>query len=299
MSNKLRGTVCSLLGGILWGFSGTVGQFLFTKEGMDKEWLTLVRLFVAGLLLICISFKTNRQEFSLIWKEKKDILKLTLFAIFGLMACQYTYLSTIYYSNSATATALQYTGQALILIFTCINIKRFPKKRELAGLLLALIGIFLLVTHGSIYTIVLSKNAIIWGILAAFSMVFYTLFPIKLLHKYGAFVITGYGMLMGSVMLFFLVQGWNKKVEFNPEVILGVTVMIIFGTAFAFVCYLQGVSDLGAINASMLVCIEPMSATLFATLWLKTDLVVQDYMGILLITLMVFFICMPDRKRGK
>ena len=73
----------------------------------------------------------------------------------------------------------------------------------------------------------------------------------------------------------------------------------IFGTALAFVCYLQGVSDLGAINASMLVCIEPVSATLFATLWLKTDLVVQDYMGILLITLMVFFICMPDKKRGK
>lgn len=299
MSKNLRGTVCSLLGGILWGFSGTVGQFLFTKEGMDKEWLTLVRMFFAGLLLICISFKTNRQELTLIWKEKKDVIILILFAVLGLMACQYTYLSTIYYSNSATATALQYSGQALILIFTCISIKRFPKKRELAGLVLALFGIFFLVTHGSLYTIVLSKNAIFWGILAALSMVFYTLLPIKLLFKYGAFVITGYGMLIGSVILFFLVQGWNKKVVFNPEVILGVIAMIIFGTALAFVCYLQGVSDLGAINASMLVCIEPVSATLFTTLWLKTDLVVQDYLGILLITLMVIFICMPNKKRDK
>ena len=38
---KIRGFLFALFGGILWGFSGTCGQYLFTFEDLDSEWLTV------------------------------------------------------------------------------------------------------------------------------------------------------------------------------------------------------------------------------------------------------------------
>ena len=33
---KIRGFLFALFGGILWGFSGTCGQYLFTFEDLEK-----------------------------------------------------------------------------------------------------------------------------------------------------------------------------------------------------------------------------------------------------------------------
>ena len=35
----LRGFLCAALGGVCWGASGTVGQYLFTCQGVDSGWL--------------------------------------------------------------------------------------------------------------------------------------------------------------------------------------------------------------------------------------------------------------------
>ena len=48
----LRGTVCAILGGVCWGVSGTVGQYLFTQKGIDSGWLTVVRMLCAGAILL-------------------------------------------------------------------------------------------------------------------------------------------------------------------------------------------------------------------------------------------------------
>ena len=41
-SKTLRGVFLALLAGTCWGFSGTVGQFLFTTRQVDSGWLTVV-----------------------------------------------------------------------------------------------------------------------------------------------------------------------------------------------------------------------------------------------------------------
>ena len=48
----LRGFLCAALGGVCWGASGTVGQYLFTCQGVDSGWLTVVRMFLAGAVLL-------------------------------------------------------------------------------------------------------------------------------------------------------------------------------------------------------------------------------------------------------
>ena len=136
----LRGFLCAALGGVCWGASGTVGQYLFTCQGVDSGWLTVVRMFLAGVVLLGGALVRHRPQLRAIWSDRRDALRLVLFSVGGLMTCQYTYLAAIRYSNSATATVLQYMGQALILLWVCLRARRLPTRREGVALVLALLG---------------------------------------------------------------------------------------------------------------------------------------------------------------
>ena len=48
------GTLLTLAGGTMWGFSGTCGQFLLQTKGLTSNWLVPVRLLSAGALLLFI-----------------------------------------------------------------------------------------------------------------------------------------------------------------------------------------------------------------------------------------------------
>ena len=48
-------------GAACWGVSGCMGQYLFTREGMDSTWLVPIRLFLAGLILCGFFFFKDRK----------------------------------------------------------------------------------------------------------------------------------------------------------------------------------------------------------------------------------------------
>ena len=48
MSRQLKGALMAAGGGVCWGISGTMGQYLFTHEGMQTTWLIPIRLGLAG-----------------------------------------------------------------------------------------------------------------------------------------------------------------------------------------------------------------------------------------------------------
>ena len=47
----LAGAVLATGGGICWGLSGSMGQYLFRCQGMDSRWLVPYRLGLAGVVL--------------------------------------------------------------------------------------------------------------------------------------------------------------------------------------------------------------------------------------------------------
>ena len=297
MKGKLWGIICALAGGALWGFSGTIGQYLFLEKQMNSQWLTMVRMLVAGVLLLLMVAVHEPGALTAVWRHPRDAARLILFAVLGLMTCQYTYMTAISYSNSATATALQYLGQALILLVTCIRIRKLPDRRESMALLLALAGVFLLTTHGRFGSLVLSPRALLWGMGAAVSCMLYTLLPGRLLSRYGSMAITGYGMLIGGVALGAFTGAWRMKVALDGGAVLGVAAIAVLGTAAAFALYLQGVQNLGGVRASLFACTEPVSAAVIASLWLGTEIALIDWLAIGLILAMAILIALPSRKR--
>ena len=153
-NNKaLRGALLTLLGGMLWGFSGTCGQYLLQTKGLTSEFIVPIRLTAAGLLLLLVcAVREGRRIFDVFKKDTRDIV---IFGVLGMSMCQYTYFSAIGASNAGTATVLQYTGPVLILIFMSLRSRRLPRPAEVLAIVLALTGTFLLATHGNPGTMVL------------------------------------------------------------------------------------------------------------------------------------------------
>ncbi len=290
MNRHVRGVVCTLLGGTFWGFSGACGQFLFSKNAVSSQGLTVMRMLGAGLALVLFSLLTRRQTLKRLFTDKKDALHLLVFAIFGLMFSQFSYLTAIAHSNAGTATVLQYVGPVLILVLVCLRGKRLPTAPEAIAIVLAVLGTFLLATHGSLDSMVLSPAGLVWGLLAAVSLACYTLLPGDLIPKYGAIPVTGCAMLIGGCVLSLLVQVWNIPFNLHGADWLAAGGVVIVGTLLAYTLYLQGVADIGAVKGSLLSSVEPVSATLFSVLWLGTPFALIDFVGFVCIMATVFLL---------
>lgn len=296
--NKLlTGMASTLIGGICWGFSGACGQFLFQNYTITSEWLSTTRMLSAGLLLIIIGFFKDKHKMISIWKNGKDALHLILFAVFGLMFSQYTYMTAISHSNAGTATVLQYLGPVMIMIVVCIKHKRLPSIKEALAIFLALMGTFLLATHGNIASLSLTLQGLIWGLLAALGMMLYTLLGGNIVSKYGSITATGYGMLIGGLVLGSITGSFTFSTVLDINALLALMGIILLGTLSAYSLYLTGVSLIGPVKASLIASIEPVSAAVFAFLWLGTSFTLIDILAFILILATVFLLSNKDKKQ--
>ena len=295
MNKNLRGILCTLTGGIFWGFSGACGQYLFTRYNLDTSWLTATRMLSAGVMLTVFSLIRSKGKATAVWKNGRDALQMVIFAILGLMFCQYTYLTAISHSNAGTATVLQYIGPVMIMAMVCAASRRKPTRREGFAIVLAVAGTYLLATHGNPRSMVLSGPALFWGLMSAFALALYTLIPEKLIERWGSIVVTGWGMLVGGVVLGCIVQVWNVPAALDGRGWLAVAGMVILGTVLAYTLYMQGVADIGPVRTSMLASVEPVAAMLFSVFWHGASFVWIDLIGFVCIMTTVFLLAKKEQ----
>ena len=294
MNKNTRGILCTLLGGALWGFSGACSDYLFTNYAMNSSWLTVVRMLGAGIALTALNLTGRRKQSFAIWKNKPDALQLVIFALLGLAFSQYAYLTSIEHSNAGTATVLQYLGPVLIMGLVCVKNRRLPDKKEGIAIVLAVGGTYLLATHGNPRTMVLSRLGLIWGLLSAISLALYTLLPAKIIPRWGSMIVTGWAMLLGGAAMAVVSQVWTIRIALDIYGWLAVGGVVIAGTLLAYTMYLQGVADIGAVRASMLASVEPVSATVISALWLGTQFQWIDIVGFAAIMATVFLLAKKE-----
>lgn len=294
---KRKGFIYTTIGAVLWGINGAFAGFLFSKKGITSDWLTPYRLLLAGIfLLIYLYIKDGNRVFNIL-KNKKDLITVIIFGIFGMLGTQYTYFTTIQHSNAGIATVLQYFGPTLILIYVCFRESRKPKIYEITALLLSMIGVFILATHGDFNTLQVSHLALFWGGLSAITLVIYTLQPALILKKYGTAIVISWGMIIGGITLSIMAKPWSQPVIIDLEVIIFLLLIVLLGSIFAFLYYLSGVRIIGPTKASMIACIEPVIATICSVIFLDSPFSFLDSIGFLFILSTVFIVAHFGEKK--
>lgn len=279
-NNQLtKGFILAILAALLWGLSGTFAQFLFQQRGVNVEWMITVRMLCSGIILLLFPMVKGNKDLFGIWKNRKDALKLISFSLIGMLTVQYTYFATIKYSNAATATVLQYLGPVIIAIYLSVKNRKLPNAWQTISILLAVVGTFLLVTHGDIYSLNISKTALFMGIASAFSLAIYTLQPMELLRKYNSSVVIGWGMFLGGLAFSFVKSPFAVEGIWDFSTYISAGFIIILGTLVAFYAYLTAAQIIGGQQASLLASAEPLSATIVAVLWLNVPFLLLDWIG--------------------
>ena len=292
----MKGVIIILVAGTLWGFSGTCAQFLFQEYGITPIYLTNIRTLLSGGILVTLSLIKERESVKRILTNGRAVASIFIFAIMGILFNQLSYLEAIHYTNSGTATILQYIGPVLIMLVSCVIEKRLPTKWEVLALVLVIIGSWLLATHGDFTSLYITPLGLMWGLLSAVAAMLYTMIPIKLIREYGSIPVVGIGMLMCGFVLSLTNRFDGGPAVYDQRAITFLGIIIIFGTVIPYTAYLMGISLCGAVRGSMIASIEPVSATLCMVFWLGEKFFAIDFVGFVCIFLTVFILAKKENQ---
>lgn len=282
MKSQKFGIMLVLISGIMWGFSGVIGQYIFLNSTMNSVQLSIIRQFVSGIILLTISgIKKDKKLFS-VWKSGKRICSFLFFSLTGILGLQLTYFLAIEYSNAATGTIIQFTYIIMILVYTAIVLHNKPKSYETVAVLCAFCGIFLIATHGQLNSLAVSKESLIWGLSSAVCFTIYCLYPQKLYDDFGLINVIGWGSVLSSILLA-VTTGTYRLPEVPANIILLSVAVAIIGSLFPFVLYGIGIRILGSVKASLFVTVEPVTSAVLTWLCFKTKFVLPDIIGFVLI----------------
>lgn len=293
MSEKqraLRGVLCTTVGGVCWGVSGACGQYLFESCGIQPIWLVCVRMLWGGLVLTLLALPKHGRDLLALIRQPMELIKLIALGLFGLLLCQYSYLTAIGYTNAGTTTVLQNLNLVFIMLITCVHARKRPGRTQTAALTLALAGTFILATGGDPRQMSISSHGLFWGLLTAVAVTVYTLLPRPLIQRWGKEIVTGAGMLIGGVFINLAARSWNLSASLSWRGWLAVGGAVVLGSIVAFPLFMQGIADVGPVKSSMLAATEPVSATVCSALWLHTEFSPADLVGFSLILATIFLL---------
>ena len=292
MKEKSLGISQSLVGATMWGASSVAINSLFSITAMPYIVLLFFRLLLSSLIL----FVFIRPHFN-----KRALLSISIFGVIGLFAAQLTYLAAIFYSNATTATVLQYLFMPMVVIYDLLRKNRPTTLILVISITFSFFGLILLSVNfystGSLF--VVSPTGLFFGLMAAVSGAFYTIYARVLVKKEGFEPTISLGFLFACIPV--TIFGLYPSVRYISTLssmplgsILTIAGLILFvvivGTVGAFYLYIKSMKHINSSDASVTASMEPISAAIFSVLILDIFLTGIQYLGAAIIILSIFFI---------
>lgn len=296
--SRFLGIILAILGASFWGLGGTVSDYLFKQQNIDINWYVTARLLISGFLLLTIFKILNpRQSIFIVFRNVTNTIQLLIFSTLGMLLVQYACMASIIYGNAAIATLLQYIAPVYIILWFIILKKETFKLFDVIAILLTLTGTFLLLTNGSLDSLMVSSSSMIWGIISGLSLAFYTIYASNLLSKFPAILVVGWAMLISGILMNFKAPIWQFTIsQIDISVILYLAFGIILGTAMPFFFFIKSLNYLSAKETTLFGTIEPVMAIVASALWLKVVFLPFQLLGIVLIIILILALSLKKDK---
>ena len=285
---RLKGVGLIVTGAMLWGATGPLMEWLLNNTPLSVAFMLTLRLFIAGFgLLLFLSLQ--KKDIFQVLKDSYWVKRLLIFAVFGMLGVQFSFVAAIEASNAVVATLLQFLAPIFVILFVSFRLKKWPPSIQVIGIIGTLFGLFLLLTNGALSTLLISPVAAAWGVAVGFSFAFYILYPIALMKEWGVMLVVGWSMLMGGIILGVVTKIWESSEWIylkDLKLVLLLLTIIIFGT-LAFVLFLSSMKYITATETSILSSIEPLTAMVISVIWLNQLLGLWQWVGAIC---MLFFV---------
>ena len=293
-----KGTLYSLLSGLIWGICGILGEYFFAHYQVSSGWITSMRLLLAGSLVLFLSAFQLRFQLLDIWRNKKNYLPFLAYAILGIFSVQFFFYLCVEYSNATTATILQFISPVFILFYNRIVYQKKASITAILYVLIAMLGVFLMATKGDLSKLSMTPLALVTGLLSAVGVMFNVILPQRFARDYGFVPTVGWGMLLAGVFSNFLYPVHQITFQLDVTSFLICFTIAVFGTAFAFFLSMKAVLLVSPLVVSVVSASEPLSSALLSVLFL--GMVLDGFLAlamILIIVPMVFLSIEETKER--
>ena len=287
---KLRGMLLASLASSLWAISGISGEILFKQFNFSSDWLVSTRTLVSGILLFMIVVFIEKKSILRPLKNKWDSMGIILFGVAGMYLVQYTYFKTIELSNVSFATILQFTAPFFIFIYESIKNRKLPSILTVTLLFMTILGVVFIATKGNFSNLSVSLEALLFGLVSAVMIAFYSTYPKKLLKKYGSITIVGWGMIIGSVISNIIHPIWEIQGDINTKSIIQVIIVVILGTSIAYLIYIASLNYISSSLAGILTAFEPVLAAVLSVVIFGLKFSIIELIGFVLVFVSIFIL---------
>lgn len=278
---KLVGVLFILLAGICFGSLGIFGK-LFMSTGLEVGQVLSIRFLFASSILGCIFLglkltgKTNLFKVS-----KAQFLTCLLLGVLGYAVFSSFYFVSFRYLSVGISAMILFTFPIFVFLGSVIFLKHPFDKRVVAALVIALLGLFLLLKDEFEVKNALGVYA---GLAAAICYSGYVILSDRYQKNIHPLTSSFYVMLAAGISLAILYQpsldqffGENFS---NMKLFVGLSVI---GTIAPLSLFLAGLQRIPGPQASILVMIEPITATILAFLFFNEVMSAMQILGIALV----------------
>ena len=292
----VKGTIYSLLSGLIWGICGILGEYFFTHYTVSSGWITSMRLLVAGSLVLILSAFQLRRKLVDIWRDKKNYLPFLAYAILGIFSVQYFFYLCVEYSNAATATILQFISPVFILFYNRLVYQKRASKSAIFYVLVAMLGVCLMATKGDLSQLSMTPLALVTGLLSAMGVMFNVILPQPFAKRYGFVPTVGWGMIIAGLFSNLLHPVYRITFQLDIVSVLICLTIAVFGTAFAFFISMKAVFLVSPLVVSVVSASEPLSSALLSVFFL--GLVMDGFLALSMVLIIVpmIFLSVEEAK---
>ena len=114
--------------------------------------------------------------------------------------------------------------------------------------------------------------------------------PAKLIARWGNLAVNGIMFVISGLVLTPFVRPWASAPQLDWFGVLLMVFTVVGGTFGAYWLFLAGVMRIGSMRGTMLGTSEPIAATISAVLWAGAVFTPTDFVGFVMIIVMVFLV---------
>lgn len=242
----------------------------------------LLRVVVASILILVFHRIAIKEKI----KDKSDLLKMVVCAIFGVAANMLLFFKGLSITTPINGSVLMMNTPIFVVLISWFWYKEKITLTKALGVLLASIGAIMLVggtrfefsSTRALGDLMVAANAIIYA--------FYLVYAKQLIHKYHPLTVTLYGFLFGTLLVLpfgigdFMQIDWHS---FTPK-ITGFVIFITVGSTF--LTYVLNAYALRHASSSLVgsyIYLQPVCATLIAVIFATDELSIEKLVFMLVV----------------
>ena len=277
--------------GIFWGCIGIFANEL-TVMGFNSLESSAIRLISCAFIFIIINFKKLKIRL-------KDMWQFVLIGIASILTMSITYFESIKHSSLSLASILLYTAPMMVTLMSALFYKEKMTKRKIICLMAAFAGIVMI--SGLDSRVNISTVGLVYGLLSAFSYALYSIIGKLILKKYEPITVSSYAFIFAAIGALFICDiPHMAEIAVNTPS-LWYTLIIMLGTgvvsaAIPYTLYTLGLKYVPAGKASILACVEPLTATIIGICFYGDRFGMVSAVGIVLIMTAVGVLSFPVSK---